>query len=213
MKQKTPKLLVIIILLLISQFSFSQKEIKFREYKKMSRDSILKLAVDIVDPGILDGADLLKHKYTAVKICGRSVLVYFKNPVVFLSENESLISAIEVDVTKRRYNYDYQSFNRFQIDINKDLKFYIETEYKKKHLEFVLKIIDEKRNLTVFDFYYIDNNLIIREHEDRYDVHNYSSSDDSYFSIVKEIGKIENPYSTYNLGPVYEDNCNCREIK
>ena len=219
-KNKNMKLSIVIILLpLCAQVGYSQQKIRLSKYKKMSRDSIISIALNIVDKGTFEDIDPLKHKYTSVKICRKKVLVEFRNPVVFLSKGESFVRTIQINVSEKQCMYICISFNEehetiaFCSFFDKKLTFYKEAETKKKKLEPILEKLDKRRDLLVSDFYSIDNNLIIREYKDRYDIHNYSSTHDSYFSINKKTWEIENGFSTYALDPVYYDKSNCTEIK
>lgn len=158
------------------------KEVK--ELIKIGEDAILALALNSIDGNVV----LENFTSTTVLSNGEEVYVSFRNQYKYLPMHTVCYFDVGVNITTQT-TYKNSAANPYDYTIERTIPYFQLTEDFKKHIDFVKKAIG---NLEGFE-----DELIIREHEDFYDIEVVSESQESSYKIKKGSGEIYDEFHAH----------------
>ncbi|WP_133672226.1 hypothetical protein [Maribacter caenipelagi] len=173
------------------------KEVK--ELIKMGEDSIIALALNSID----GNAGLENFTSATVLTNGEEVYVSFRNQYKYLPIHTVCYFDFGVNITTQT-TYKNSVANPYDYTIEGRIPYFQLTEDFKKHIDFVKKAIG---NVEGFE-----DELIIREHEDFYDIEIVSESQESSYKIKKGSGEIYDEFHAH-LEPIPFDVDDSEEFK
>ena len=183
---KSFKAFLIIQLILSNSICFSQnikmnKEIE--EIIQQGKDSIVQMALKLIDNEVT--ADYFTE--IIVRSSSKEVYVSFLTPIKYLPINSAYNFDIEVSLLEKGTTYHNYSNPKGYNEDKMDLPFYKETDDGKKNIQFVIEAIKE---WAPFDVSKFDDNMIIRDNTDYYDINVLSDYQESWYKISKSTGEI-----------------------
>ncbi|WP_425628727.1 hypothetical protein [Cellulophaga lytica] len=179
---------ILILITLISSSSYAQKTKKFKmtkevkELVKLGKDSIIKLALPLVDKN----ARLENFPKTSVQSNGKELYVIFYNPVMYLPINTVFYDNASVNLTTASGSKSTVA-NPLDFNNQKNIPYYVQTESIKKNIAFVCNAIDSFNYADIAEF---NGTMRILEKEDYYDISVVSETQESWYKIKKVTGKM-----------------------
>ncbi len=152
--------------------------------KKLSRDSLINLAIDLIDQPIQ------KENFDITVMANQSdMVVSFRTPIKFVPQQSIHYYDIGVILTSNQTSYnsvanpqDFLSKNQTSI--------FLPTEEGTKHINFVIAAINESNEVGAVDRENFKDNMVIRDQDEFYDVLVISSNQESWYKIDKAKGNV-----------------------
>ena len=185
-----------ILLALFAILSFSQTYAQSKtpeEFKKLGRDSIIKLAMNFMDNKIEPA------NYDIRVLANKTnVVVSFYIPVKYVPYNSEYFYDAVVDMTNEFISYDnYSNPREYQ---NNQVSFYKPNKEDQKNIEFIINAISEngtKGGIPPIDLTNFKDHLIIRETPKHFDIVFVSETYDLTYKINRKSGKISDLVTGY----------------
>ncbi len=153
-----------------------------RTLVNLGKDSIIQQALTALDKK----ASLVNFSTTSLQTNGKEVYVVFSNPVLYLPINSIFQYTMGVNLmTGAQFSNTVANPENFTN--TNAIPFYQETEVAKKNSSFVLEAIPNLDASALKDY---EGTLIIREKEDHYAVRLVSETQESWYKIKKDTGKM-----------------------
>ncbi|MDO6470297.1 hypothetical protein [Maribacter sp. 1_MG-2023] len=158
------------------------------EVIKMGKDAILTLALKSI------GGTISLENFTSATVLsnGEEVYVSFRNQYKYLPMNTIYYFDVGVNITTQT-TYKNSVANPYNYPIERTIPYFNLTEDIKKDIDFVKQAIG---NLEGFE-----EDIVIRENEDFYDIEVVSESQESSYKIKKGTGKIYDDFHAH-LEPI-----------
>ncbi|GMN07673.1 hypothetical protein MTsPCn5_30620 [Croceitalea sp. MTPC5] len=169
----------------------TKMDIEVEEIVLLGKDAIIQLALKkIKEAGLSTDEGISIANFTQIKVLtdGKEVWVSFSNPIKYLPKKTVFYFDIGVGLLEGTVSTNRVS-NPEDYD-EKKIPFYKETKETKMNIQFVLEAINESGEVGEIDIANFEDNMIIREYENYYDLSIVSESQESYYKIEKTSGKI-----------------------
>ncbi len=211
------KILIVFNLILSCTVCYSQNTKMDKEVKEvllLGKDSIIQLAlkkIEKADLSIDEGVSI--ENFTQIKVLtdGKEVWVSFSNPIKYLPQKTVFyfdvgIGLLEGIISKNRVSNpgDYDE---------KTIPFYKETKETEMNILFVFEAINKSGEIGSIDIANFEDNMIIREYENYYDISIVSEFQESSYKIEKTSGKIYDSEHAHLVPPPNMGNEDKYELK
>lgn len=169
------------------------------EILKLGEDAIVKLALKSIE------GTISLENFTSATILsnGEEVYVSFRNQYKYLPINTIYYFDVGVNITTQT-TYKNSVANPYNYSTERTIPYFNLTEDIKKHIDFVKQAIG---NLDGFE-----EDMIIRENEDFYDIEVVSDTQESSYKIKKDTGEIYDEFHAH-LEPMPFDVDDSKEFK
>jgi len=157
------------------------------EYIALGKNAVIQLALKSVNELHTVTKKVTKEDFNYIRIStnGKEIKVLLNNSITYLPEKSMFYYGAIVHLLEK----NARSINRVANppDYSQDdIVFYTETKKNKKSKEFVLETL----NFSSIDIANFQDEMIIREYEDYYDMYVESETQVSFYKIEKISGKI-----------------------
>lgn len=176
-----------------------QMDKKVKEIIHLGKDSIVQLALDL----IAKEASIQNFTKIKVKTNGKEVHVSLQNPIKYLPIKSIYYFDVGVSIFNKKINYNSISNGVFNNKSN--IQFYKRTRETDKIIQFIIESINKSNKVDKINIENFDNDMIIREYKNYYDITVISKLQESFYKIEKKSGKIYDPEHN-NLIPSPEEN-------
>lgn len=184
----------------ISNFQDIKMTHEVEEIIKLGKDSIVQLALEIMDNRI----ETQNFEIIKVMTNGKEVYVSFRNPIKYLPAKSSSYFDVEVNIVSKTAGYDCiaNDTDNYPEDT---IEFYKPTVETNKNIQFVIESINQSTEVGSFVKANFEDNMIIREHDNYYDISIVSGSQESSYKIEKATGKIYDAMHAHLIPPPFEN--------
>ncbi len=179
-----------------------KKDKDVEEIILLGKDSIIQLALKKIErAGLSTDEGVNIESFTQIKVLtdGKEVWVSFSNPIKYLPPKTVFyfdvgIGLLEGIVSRNRVSNpeDYDE---------KTISFYKETKETEMNIQFVFEAINKSGEIGSIDITNFEDNMIIREYENYYDISIVSESQESSYKIEKTSGKIYDSEHAHLVSP------------
>ncbi|WP_103069506.1 hypothetical protein [Aquimarina sediminis] len=194
-----------LVLFLLNQILCFSQEVKMtkevEETIQLGKDSIVRLALKLID----DRADVKNFSKTKVMTNGEQVLVSFINPIKYLPKKTTLYFDVVINLLEKTASYNSIS-NPINGSDQKNIPFYKQTEEIKKNIDFVIESMNVSHEVDPITIVNSENDMIIRENKNYYDITVISEFQESSYKIEKISGKIYDAQHAHLEPPPTEKN-------
>ncbi|WP_422858244.1 hypothetical protein ACOKFD_12585 [Flagellimonas sp. S174] len=158
------------------------KEVK--EIINLGKDSIVQLALELIDE------EVSTQNFTKINVMtnGEEVYVSLRNPIKYLPIKSIFNFDIGISILAKTVVYNPISNGVF--DDEHKAPFYERTNEIDKNIEFVIESINKSTEVGSINTIDFDDDMIIQEHKNHYDVSLISKFQESSYKIEKLSGKI-----------------------
>ncbi|WP_143470476.1 hypothetical protein [Labilibaculum filiforme] len=152
------------------------------EIIQLGKDSIVQMAIDLL------GEKMRAENFAEIKVLtnGKEVFVSFLNPIKYLPINSVFYCDAGVGLLGQSGSIESLA-NPEGYSINEPFPFYQPNEDTKRNIQFVLEAID---NMEASDVDNFEDEMIIRENEEYYDISVVSEYVESWYKIKKVTGEM-----------------------
>lgn len=181
------KLIIFFNLILTCATCFAQETKMTKEVEEillLGKDSIVQIALKNI------GREVSLESFNKITVStdGREIWVSFSNPIKYLPQETIFYFDVAVGLLQNLVSMGPISN---PLDYNeKNISFYKETEEIKMNIQFVLEAINKSSEVGSIDITDFEDNMIIREYENYYDISIVSEFQESSYKIEKVSGKI-----------------------
>lgn len=183
------KISLIFLLIINHTICFSQEVKMSKEVEKilqLGKDSIIQLGLKLIDK------EVSLESFSQIKITtnGEEVFVLYKNPIKYLPIKSKFYFDIGVRILASTTSINSVS-NPVNYPDKTIIPFYTQTKKMKKSIQFVIESINKSSGTdSPLDITNFEDEMIIRENENYYDILVLSKYQESSYKIEKVSGKI-----------------------
>jgi hypothetical protein len=196
------KILILLQLALNYTAGYSQDNNMNKEVEEivlLGKDSIVQLALKLID----EKAGM--RNFTEIKVMtnGKEVYVSFRNPIKYLPIKSVFYFDVRVSLFEKITSYGPVFNGTVEYD-KMNIPFYKETKETKMNIQFVIEAINKSAEVGSIDMANFDDNLIISEYENYYDIRVVSEFQESSYKIEKISGKISDAEHAHLVPPPFD---------
>lgn len=188
------KILIIFNLILNYTTCYSQDTKMDKDIEEiilLGKDSIIQLALKKIErAGLSIDEEVSIENFTQIKVLtdGKEVWVSFSNPIKYLPKKTVFYFDVGIGILEGIISRNPVSN---PVDYNeKTISFYKETKETKMNIQFVFEAINKSGKIGLIDIENFEDDMIIREYENYYDISIVSEFQESSYKIEKISAKI-----------------------
>lgn len=162
------------------------RETKINDIKKLGKDSIIQLALDIAQNDI----DKDYFETIAISANHQEIYVNFYNSVVYAPLNKEFTTGFTVSILGRTTSYNSIA-NPTDLRMLNERKYYNPNDKEnKKVIQFIFDAINKSTKIGNVNLNNLDGGMTIKEQDTYYDILVVSDSQESNYKIKKETGEV-----------------------
>lgn len=219
---KTLRILILFNLVLNYIVCYSQNTRMNRDVEEiiaLGKDSIVQLALKSINDNELDMTytKARKEDFKKIKILtnGKDILVSLANPIKYLPQKTVFIFDFWVELLGKTISTNIASnpANYEQNIPDHNIPFFKETKETKARMQFIFDAINRSDEIgSIDDGSSFEDDMIIRDRENYYDIIVYSESQTSFYKIEKTSGKIYDATHKHLVSDPFENQNKYEEV-
>jgi hypothetical protein len=181
---------------------------KVEKITRIGKDSIVKLALDLITE------DVQLDYFTKVKVMtdDKEIYVFFSNPIKYLPVFSEYYFDVNVNIIDKSVIY-FPVSNPPELDSDVSVSFVQHTEEEESHINFVIDAMNKSNEVGFLDKNTFDDDMVIREKDNYYEVTIVSEYQESWCKIEKTSGRIFDIGHAHLVPPPAEKKSGFEEIK